>query len=384
MNHVPTEPITRRPAVVIAGLVVVAVLSFLVVTHLVNRFRAQDKAWAHQLFESGQADLRAGKAERALEELRAALTYNRDNFQYQLGLARALRDTGRTEESEAYLINLWEHVPQDAAVNLALGRLYAREQALDQAIQYYHNAIYGVWEADADARRRAAWLELIEFLLRQNAVPQTQAELISLAATAPRDPALQLQVGLLLVRTGDYEHALAQFQTVLSLDRGNAAALAGAGVAAFQLGRYRTADGYLENAVKANPQNAQAKQLLQTSSLILQADPFGRHISSSERNRRIRRAFEQAGKRLDSCAAAQGIDLSVQPASPGLPSLKASWTNMKPKLTRLNAATEADMPDAVMELVYQVEQQTEAVCGPPSGLDQALLLLAQDRAGAER
>ncbi|MBZ5597335.1 MAG: tetratricopeptide repeat protein [Acidobacteriia bacterium] len=384
MNRVTLEPITRRPAVVIAGLVVLAVLAFVAVNRLVHRFQEQEKAWAGHLFASGQADLGAGKPERALEELRAALTYSRDNFQYQLALARALRDTGRTEESEAYLINLWEHLPQDGAVNLALGRLYAREQALDKSIQYYHNAIYGVWGADADARRRDARLELTEFLLREHALPQAQAELITLAASGPLSPELHLQVARLFAQAQDNEHALAEFQDVLSKDRGNAVALAGAGGAAFRLGRYRTAEGYLQNAVKADPQDAQAKQLLQTSSLILQADPFGRRVSNSERNRRIRMAFEQAGKRLDSCASAQGIDLSAQSTAPGLPSLKASWSAMKPRLAQLNAPREADTPDAATDLAFRIEQQTETICGPPSGLDQALLLLSQDRAGAER
>jgi tetratricopeptide (TPR) repeat protein len=384
MNRVTLEPITRRPAVVIAGLVILTVVAFLAVNRLVHRFREQEKAWARHLFESGQTALLAGKPEEALEDLRAALTYSRDNFQYQLALARALRDTGRTEESETYLINLWERAPQDGAVNLALGRLYAREQLVEKTIQYYHNAIYGVWGADADNRRRAAWFELIEFLLRQKAVPQAQAELISLAATGPRDPTLQLQVGSLFARVADFEHALAQFQTTLSLDHSNVAALAGAGEAAFQLGRYRTAEGYLQNALKGNPKDEHVKQLLQLSNLVLQADPFARRISNAERSRRIRRAFEQAGKRLDSCAATQGIDLKTQGFSPGLASLKARWPAMKPKLAHLNAPTEADTPDAAMDLVFQIELQTETVCGPPTGFDQALLLLSQDRAGAER
>jgi tetratricopeptide (TPR) repeat protein len=384
MNRVTLEPITRRPAVLIAGLVVLTVLAFLGVSRLVHRFQEQEKAWARHLFESGQAALLAGKPELALEELRAALTYSRDNFQYQLALARALRDTGRTEESETYLISLWERLPQDGAVNLALGRLYARENSLEKAIQYYHNAIYGVWGADADTRRRAAQLELIEFLLRQDAMPQAQAELITLAASTPPNAELQLQVARLSLRARDYEHALAQFQNVLGVDHGNGAALAGAGEAAFQLGRYRTAERYLQNAVKANPQGAQARRLLETSNLILQVDPFGQHVAGAERDRRIRRAFDQAGKRLSGCAEAMGIDLSASSPSNGLPVLKAKWTAMRPRLAHLDEPREAETPDAAMELVLQIEQQTEAICGPPDGLDRALLLLAQDRAGAER
>lgn len=381
MYRVTLEPITRRPAVLIAGLVVLTVLAFLGVNRLVHRFKEQEKAWARHLFESGQAALLAGKPELALEELRAALTYNRDNFQYQLALARALRDTGRTEESETYLISLWERQPQDGAVNLALGRLYARENLLDSAIQYYHNAIYGVWAADADTHRRDAQVELIEFLLRQRALAQAQAELITWAASGPLTAEQNLQVATLFASAQDYDHALVHFQNTLRLAHGNAAALAGAGQAAFQLGRYRSAAAYLQSAAAANPQDAQAQQLLQTSHAVLQADPFGRHVSSAERNRRVRAALDQAGKRLESCAAARGIDLSSPSAAGGLASLKSQWATMK---NRVEERKSAEMPDVAMELVFQVEQQAEAICGPPTGFDQALLLLGQDHAGVDR
>ena len=37
-----------------------------------------------------------------------------------------------------------------------------------------------------------------------------------------------------------------------------------------------------------------------------------------------------------------------------------------------------------MRLVFDIEQQTAQQCGPPSGLDQALLILAQNPNGVER
>ena len=105
----------NRPAVVIAIMTVLAVLGFAGVTRLVNRFGEQQKALARHLYERGLAEQQAGKNEIASEHFRAALNYSHDNFQYQLSLARALRDSGRTGEAETYLINLWERTPQDGA-----------------------------------------------------------------------------------------------------------------------------------------------------------------------------------------------------------------------------------------------------------------------------
>jgi len=381
MDRVGFAQIMNRPAAVIASLTVLAVIGFAGVTRLVNRFGEQQKALARHLYEQGLAEQRAGKPEMALEHFRAALTYSRDNFQYQLSLARALRDTGRTSESETYLVNLWERSPQDGAVNLALGRLAAREKLLDKTIQYYHNAIYGVWPSNSDENRLNAWFELVEFLLRQNARPQAQAELITLSAELPHRPDLQLRAADLFVRAQDYPHALLEYQHVLQIDHGNPQALAGAGEAAFDLARYRTAARYLEAAVTANTQDTQSAQMLQISRLILDEDPFGRGIATSERNRRIRSIFEDAGKRLDACPNSSAAASSG--ATPtAVPPLKARWMEMKTKLARLGLRGESGLADEVMDLVLQIEQQT-ANCGM-TPQDQALLLLAQNRAGVEQ
>ena len=42
------------------------------------------------------------------------------------------------------------------------------------------------------------------------------------------------------------------------------------------------------------------------------------------------------------------------------------------------------MLDAVMDLVYELERQTQQTCANPEGPDQILLLLSQDRSRAER
>jgi tetratricopeptide (TPR) repeat protein len=384
METVALHAFARRPPVVLASLFALVVASFLFVTRLVDRFHEQEKALARHLFASGQSDQNAGQLDRAIQEFRAALSYDRSNFQYQLSLARALRESGRTGEAESYLLNLWERSPQDGFVNLALGRLYAREGVLDKAIQYYHNAIYGEWADDSDSRRRDARFELIEFLLRQKAFPQAQAELIAATPSLPRDPALELRVADLFNQAQDYEHALSQYEEVFHLDRANAAAVAGAGKAAFQLGRYRTAETYLRSAVEAQPQEAQARELLEASTLVLRSDPFAPGLSNSQRIRRLGMAFNQAGTRLSACAQNRGLDLNPQSPPVGLSSLNSQWQQMKPKLATPRAASQPDIQDAAMDLVFAIEQQTQAICGPPGGLDQALLLLMQHRAGANR
>jgi len=381
MNQATLQPVTSRPPVVIAALTLLAVLGFAGVTRLVNRFVQQQKALARHLYQQGLNEQQAGKFPLALEHFREALTYDHDNSQYQLSLARALRDSGRTDEAETHLISLWERTPQDGAVNLALGRLAAREKLLDKTMQYYHSAIYGVWTSNPDENRLNAWFELIDFLIRQNARPQAEAELITISAELPPRPDLGLRVADLFARVEDYDHALAEYRRVLDAERANLRALAGAGDAAFHLGRYRTAVHYLEEASGIDSHNDQTNQMLQVSKLVLSRDPFLRGISSVERERRLRQIFNDAGKRLDDCMNTRA-SISPAPQLNALPALKAEWTQMKPELAGSRQQNSLGFPYALMDLVLRIEQQT-AVCGSDAE-DQALMLLAENRSEVEQ
>jgi hypothetical protein len=57
---------------------------------------------------------------------------------------------------------------------------------------------------------------------------------------------------------------------------------------------------------------------------------------------------------------------------------------MKTKIARLNASSESSTGDAAIDLVLQIETQTQKMCGPPHGIDEALLLLSQEHMGADR
>ncbi len=373
------QAITTRPPLVIAALGTLTIVAFLGVTRMVNRFTEEQKAVARHLYAQGLTEQQSGKADLAIEHYRAALSYAHDNFDYQLQLARALRDTGRTEEAEAYLVNLWERSPQSGVINLALGRLAARENSLDKVLQYYHNAIYGVWATpNPDESRLSAWFELVDTLLRKNARSQAQAELISLSAELRNRPDLELRIADLFGRAGDYEHGLGEYQRVLAQEPENTSALAGAGQDAFHLGRYRDAAHYLQRAVKANPEDSQSAQLLDLSNMIFESDPFIRRLSSSERLRRVKAAFEQAGSHLDDCARTKNLDLkSAESSGSPLAALESHWLELKPKVTRLRTP-DSDLENSAMDLVFQIEQEAERECGSPVGLDQALLLLAQN------
>lgn len=381
--------IPRSAPLIILILTIGAAVAFAGVSHLVTRFNANQQARGRKLYARGLADANASHYDDAIAAFRAALTCDPNNSEYQLSLARALRDSNdprRLDESESYLLALWQRTPQDAAINLALARVAAHRGNIDDATRYYHNAMYGVWNSNPDVNRTKARIELIQFLLKKGAPNKAESELLALAASLPPDPAAHLQAAQLFEQAQDYAGTLAQYKEVLRVDPGNPAALTGAGKAAYRSGDYAMAQRYLRAAVNANPQDANARELLATTDLILRTNPFRSHISDAERNRRIAAAFGQAEKRLTECAQNTGVDLKVPATvttSP-LSSLQSRWISAKPDLARLRSAAETDLPDSIMDVVFQIEKQTAAICGPPQGLDLALLLISQKREAASQ
>ncbi len=377
--------VPRSAPVILLILTVGAISGFAAVGHLVARYNANQQARGRKLYAYGVAAAEAGRYDDAIEDFRAALTCDPANSQYQLSLARALRDSNdprRLDEAESYLLALWQRAPQDAAVNLALARVAAHRGSIEDATRYYHNAMYGVWNSDPDSNRNKARIELIQFLLKKNALAQADSELIALAASLPpNDLAAHLQAAQLFAQAQDYRGALAQYESVLRFDPTNVTAMAGAGEAAYRSGDYTAAQRYLRNAIDANREDANARQLLASTDLVLRSNPFHSHISDAERNRRIGAAFAQAENRLTECAQQSGISLNPTDPSAASPlsTLQFRWTTVKPDLDQLRSPAETDLPDAIMDVVFQIEQQTAATCGQPQGLDLALLLISEKR-----
>ena len=365
-------------------LTVLAIIALFVVTGFVVKFyRANERVLAREWYRRGEAELNGGRPVAAIEDFRTALTYSRDNPRYRLRLAQALVAANHFEEARTYLLSLWESEPGNGTVNLELGRLAVRQRSVPDAQRYFHNAIYGEWDNDALRRRREARLELTEFLLQVGQTAQAQAELIALAADLPPDPELQTQVGTLLLKVADYDGALTLFKKALALQPNLEAARAGVGQAYFELNNFRQAQIYLSRALAENPHLTHTASMLETTRMVLDIDPFRRRLSSRERARRAMKAFSQAMTRLQGCAERRGVVLDAPGADPELQNVYAQAVALKPKLREQTLARDSDLLMTTIDLVFDTEKVAERKCGPPQGLDLALILLARTQGGAQ-
>jgi tetratricopeptide (TPR) repeat protein len=363
--HLTEEPLT------LAVLSALAVALFLAVGGLSRLYHTQRELLGNRWFTRGVADLNAERYEPAMVEFRSALLYARDDYTYQLNLAKALLGLKRTGEADSYLLNLWDREPEDGVVNLELARISAEKKETDHALRYYHNAIYATWPSDEEGKRRVARLELIEFLLSNHLRAQAESELIALEANIGDDPAEQERLGDLFVRTLDFERSYAAYRAALKMDRHNAELEAKAGLAAFELARYPVAHRYLQAAVEADASDTDSAQRLKTTELVLQMDPFQRQISAAQRARMVTQAFGIAGDRLKACGPQNG-----PPTQNLQQGLAQNWTKMKPQINESALRRDPDLVESAMELVFDIERQTSTTCGAPQGEDLALLLIA--------
>ncbi len=368
----------ERETLVLVSMVILAV--FFVITGLATtRYHAEQKALGGRWYQRGESALKANRPEEAVNDFHTALIYSRDNAAYQMRLADALVKANRLAEAEVYLRTLWERQPGSGQVNLELARLFAKSHNPSEAIRYYHAAVFGAWETNPGAHRLQVRFELCHFLLNEGEWDAAESEIIALQTELPRDASLHAEVGGMFVRVGDYRRALEEFQQAVKLNPKQPGAWAGAGKAAYQLADYTQARRYLQKAVALDPKNLEAAQKLEVSELVLELDPFGVRLPLEERNRRTLAAFRLALSHLKQCARSRNINLQAKQMTGPFANVYSSVKKMLPQVNMITLRRNPDLVNNAMDLVMQMEETAQQVCGTPPAPDQALLLISHRR-----
>lgn len=352
---------------------VLLVFLFFATGILTRAFHKKEDALAAQWFAKGNISLANGAAREALDDFRRALIFDPENEPYQLHLAQALAQLGRQDEAGAYLLNLLSDRPGDGEVNFELARLAAQTGDINDAVRFYHAAVYGAWESDPVAAQLRARLELSQFLVRHRENTLAEAELISLAANIPdRDAELHTLAGDLFQSIGDLHRALNEYRFALKAAPDNLTARIGAGLVSFKLGMYIKAAEDLEFANKADPENKTVATTLETSRLMIASDPFSAQLSARERANRISAALAHAIQRADQCSSAS----AKNPNASSLAELAAQAKMQQRSIwNERGLLLHPDQNDAAMEMAFKIENAATQICGEPAGADAAMRLI---------
>lgn len=311
-----------------------------------------------------------GDAGAAVTALRRAVANDPDNQRYRLALAGALFAGGQVDEARRLLQALREVSPEDASVNLQLARLEAPRAPIESR-RYYQSALAALWRPEEREHRRRVRIELVEFLLAHDERARALSELLVMAANLPDSPDAHLQAAGMFLRAGDPQRALTHFTRVLRDEPRAAAALAGAGAAAFDLGDYTRARRYLASAPPGDPR---AATLLELTDLVLASDPLAPRLRASERRRRVTVALDQAGRTLQVCLAAAPAAVS------DLQILQAEAAAFTARSAAAARRAPGDIVEDGLELAYRIESAVDDHCRQMAvPLDRAILLIGRRR-----
>ncbi len=357
-------------------------LLFVITAALARTYHAREAGLAMEWATEGNAVLEKGDAGQAIKDFRNSLSYGPEDLLVQLHLAEALLSVGRATEAHAYLVNLSEAAPGSGEVNLDLAHVSIKMGDVDQAIQYFHSAIFGSWENQPALQRRKARLELCELLLSRGRNSEAEVELAELAADTPGDDgALREENGRLFLRAGQPAKALAEFEAALRTNPQQTEWLSETGNVAFEDGEYLKAETYFSRADRENPSD-EIHTSLALVRAVLGNDPFLAGLNDEEQSRRTLRDFAQGVERMGNCMGTVVNGTSAAQSSPDLMAMSKQLQDLQGRVSLASLGNDPELRNQAMRLVFQVEDVTAKTCGPPTGMDQALTLIEKQHEGS--
>lgn len=351
-----SPPATTRPAALLGGVIAVLVVILALAGFLSYFYRAERSAQAQRHFQQGNTLMEANRYPEAIEQYRSALSSSHSS-EHRLALALALVKAEDWNEAEIYLRELVRSNPTSGPADLGLARVEVHQGNLQQAVNYYHRAIYGTWPAHSQENRVQARLELVETLRKFGEKKQAQAELLALMAVVPGDAAVRKRAAHLLLDLGLPKEALEAFREILQSDKQDAEAYSGLGEAELALGDYRSAQRAFRSAIRRNPSDQASEKGLQVAEQVLSLDPTLRGLSAAERYHRSQTLIEAVLGELDHCLASRD--------SPPPPSVGELLTAARKSLLSGRPPSYSDAAENNIALAGRLWETHAKLCSPP-------------------
>ncbi len=363
-----------RDSIGFVTLVAATAVLFGVTLLLFRSFTSHRDQLAARWADRGAQNMRSGHPEQAIGALRTALNYAPDNRGYEQLLAQALGEAGRTDESYAYFMTLWESQPGSGSINLELARLAAKRGDKTAAVEFYRASIYGTWEGDGVLRRAEVRLELARYLIAVRDFDPARMELLIAAGNSPETARLDLTIAVLLDQSRDPTDAWSYYQKAIALAPRDAAVLEAAGRHAYQSADFVSAHRLLARAEAARAASHEAPD----AGLALVRDNAARitqllpepALAARDNAARVVAVRKIAKARLDACAA----QLTGGSLRANLQGVTARWSATE-GTAGVASLRDPALQESAMRLVYDTERTAETLCTPATG-DDALLLLA--------
>lgn len=386
----PAERNLRRKLIVqdtlsLLSLTLISILIAVLTYFFFRSFREHRSVLEKRWFARGQQALSTGDPKDAVQDFRSALSLSAANPTFELALAEALAAANRNDEAYAYFSSLHDAKPGDGFLNLQLARLAVKRKDSRQAIDFYRNALTGLWYGHGTEQRFQIRLELAKYLMSLGMNLDAQGDLLAAEGNSLDNPANLLEVADLLQQAGDPSDAWTTYRRV-ELHGGAKpsqilqAMLAGAKVS-IAMGQYKRAAVALENyEIKArqHPEASTAEekqwaqqQLAQLQRLLQLVPAYA--LPPKQHAERVLTGANIAHRRYLRCMAQiQSQDTLNQDNVIDISLLGLQWKQFE-TVNIAEIISNPGLQQNLMAWTNQTEILTAKLCGPPSG-DNALLL----------
>lgn len=362
----------KAPFAKLAVVVAVTAGMLLLAVSLGYIYRSQRAASARKYFQVANELVANGRFPDAIEPYRHALSISPSD-DYRLALALALVHAQRLDEADIYLREILREHPTSGPANLGLAEVYAGAGQIEEAVGYYHRALYGVWPANAPKHKVEAHMELVSELGKAGRNQQAQAELLSLMSEMPADPAIRKRVALLLLAFGLPRESAEVLREVLQAAKNDPEVYVGLGDADEAKWKYVLACSAFRRALKLKPGDAMIGQRLDSCEQVLALDPTSVRLPATERFERSRALLKLVLAARDQCAAAHAQDPSPDSTAP------LADRARKELASRRKPRSYADAADENVALAGQLWESRPKLChsADNSPLDKVMAHLSQ-------
>ncbi|WP_417449715.1 tetratricopeptide repeat protein [Kordiimonas sp.] len=177
----------------------------------------------------------------------AAVEQNPDDFRGHLGLALQALNLGQLEDADKYAADAAALVEDDPILRYVQGTVARYQQRPEEAEQHLLKAI------ELHSGNMLAYFELINLYIEAGETEKAQGQIDSIYALAPNNPMAQYFTALMLAIEGKEQEAEYVLLRIGDLTRTFPPAARIYGHVAFTLGKYSSAQPYLERFLERAP-----------------------------------------------------------------------------------------------------------------------------------
>jgi CIC family chloride channel protein len=326
----------------------ITVASVLIVSGLVFWQRSRRAGFGLEAYRTGEKLLGQGQIDEAVSAFRNALAQSSQDIKTRTALGLALVQSGHHEEAESYLSGVVKVDSDNGPVWAGLAEIRLAAGDRPQALVFFRRALAKEWPAEEEARRLKTQIRYAVVLSEAGRKGEAIPLLLSMIAQHGDDAAVGKRAADLVKEIGTPEQAEEAYVSLAALFPADASVWLRLGEARFAADKDVQALDAFRRAVKADPEDEDARQAVTRVEDALQIDPTRRGLSVKERARRWDEILQRVLAAASKCESSPEVEKAKPLMNQRAASLELSDRKMEAALSVWKGLPAGCRTDAVL------------------------------------